>query len=110
MSGHLYLVGYQDYFKELTDQDVRKRLYEEQKNQIEQDMAPFGFISDGLDEGKHLWIRMETDEVHQSVHMMNMEHLWWLGVVELSMNLDDQISLDHLLDERKCVFVVRLKT
>ena len=40
----------QDYFKELTDQDVRKRLYEEQKNQIEQDMAPFGFIEDGLDE------------------------------------------------------------
>jgi len=40
----------QDYFKELTDQDVRKRLYEEQKNQIEQDMAPFGFMSDGLDD------------------------------------------------------------
>jgi len=38
----------QDYFKELTDQDVRKRLYEEQKNQIEQDMAPFGFMDDGL--------------------------------------------------------------
>ena len=38
----------QDYFKELTDQDVRKRLYEEQKNQIDQDMAPFGFIDDGL--------------------------------------------------------------
>ena len=31
-------------------QDVRKRLYEEQKNQIEQDMSPFGFIIDGLDE------------------------------------------------------------
>ena len=40
----------QDYFKELTDQDVRKRLYDEQKNQIEQDMAPFGFMSDGLNE------------------------------------------------------------
>jgi len=39
-----------DYFKELTDQDVRKRLYEEQKNQIEQDMAPFGFLNDGLDD------------------------------------------------------------
>ena len=39
-----------DYFKELTDQDVRKRLYEEQKNQLEQDMAPFGFIVDGTDE------------------------------------------------------------
>ena len=40
----------QDYFKELTDQDVRKRLYEEQKNQIEQDMAPFGFMDDGMGE------------------------------------------------------------
>ena len=40
----------QDYFKELTDQDIRKRLYEEQKNQIEQDMAPFGFMDDGLDD------------------------------------------------------------
>ena len=38
----------QDYFKELTDQDVRKRIYQEQKNQIEQDMAPFGFINDGM--------------------------------------------------------------
>ena len=34
----------------MTDQDIRKRIYEEQKNQIEQDMAPFGFIVDGLDE------------------------------------------------------------
>ena len=40
----------QDYFKEMTDNDVRKRIYEEQKNQIEQDMSPFGFISDGLEE------------------------------------------------------------
>jgi hypothetical protein len=38
----------QDYFKELTDQDVRKKLYEEQKNQIDQDMAPFGFMDDGM--------------------------------------------------------------
>ena len=40
----------QEYFKEMTDNDIRKRLYEEQKNQIEQDMSPFGFISDGLDD------------------------------------------------------------
>jgi hypothetical protein len=40
----------QDYFKEMTSNDIRKRIYEEQKNQIEQDMAPFGFILDGLDE------------------------------------------------------------
>ena len=40
----------QEYFKEMTDNDIRKRLYEEQRNQIEQDMAPFGFIQDGLEE------------------------------------------------------------
>ena len=40
----------QDYFKEMTDNDIRKRIYEEQRNQIEQDMAPFGFIVDGLDD------------------------------------------------------------
>ena len=42
----------QDYFKEMTDNDVRKRIYEEQKNQIEQDMSPFGFILDGLDDSE----------------------------------------------------------
>jgi len=43
----------QEYFKEMTDNDVRKRIYDEQKNQIEQDMSPFGFIVTGLegDEG-----------------------------------------------------------
>ena len=40
----------QEYFKEMTDNDVRKRIYEEQKNQIEQDMAPFGFMSNGLND------------------------------------------------------------
>ena len=40
----------QDYFKEMTDNDIRKRIYEEQKNQIEQDMAPFGFIETGLED------------------------------------------------------------
>ena len=39
----------QDYFKELTDQDVRKRIYEDQRDQIEQDMSPFGFIVDGTE-------------------------------------------------------------
>ena len=42
----------QDYFKEMTDNDVRKRIYEEQKEQIEQDMSPFGFITDGIDDEK----------------------------------------------------------
>ena len=29
---------------------ICQRIYDEQKNQIEQDMAPFGFISDGLED------------------------------------------------------------
>ena len=63
----------QDYFKEMTDNDVRKRIYEEQKNQIEQDMAPFGFVSDGIndlttftdDEGD----RWHTDEYGDRSYM-----------------------------------------
>ncbi|AJK27551.1 terminase DNA packaging enzyme large subunit [Cyanophage P-TIM40] len=39
-----------DYFRELHDNDVRARLYQEQKEQIEADMAPFGFIDDGMEE------------------------------------------------------------
>jgi len=58
----------QDYFKEMTDQDVRRRIYEEQRNQIEQDMAPFGFIDDGLgddtfvDGDGELWAYGDTEE------------------------------------------------
>jgi hypothetical protein len=58
----------QEYFKEMTDQDVRRRIYEEQRNQIEQDMAPFGFIDDGLgddtfvDSDGNLWEYGTTQE------------------------------------------------
>ena len=65
----------QDYFKELTDQDVRKRLYEEQKNQIEQDMAPFGFMNDGLNDDSFVdgdgdrWFSAATDEYGDRSYM-----------------------------------------
>jgi hypothetical protein len=51
----------QDYFKEMTNNDVRKRLYEEQRNQVEQDMAPFGFILDGLDDNE-VYVEPETGD------------------------------------------------
>jgi len=38
----------QPYFKELTDEDVRHRLFDSQRSAIEQDMSPFGFIDDGI--------------------------------------------------------------
>ena len=43
-----------DYFKELHDSDVRARMYKEQREGIEQDMAPFGFVDDGLGEETEL--------------------------------------------------------
>jgi hypothetical protein len=38
------------YFKDLTNVDIRKRLYDEQAQNIQDNMTPFGFISDGLEE------------------------------------------------------------
>ena len=40
----------QEYFKEMHDNDVRARIYADQRDAIEQDMAPFGFIMDGQEE------------------------------------------------------------
>ena len=40
----------QRYFKELTDVDVRGQMFTDQQNAIESDMAPFGFIDNGLDD------------------------------------------------------------
>jgi len=51
----------QEYFKEMTNNDIRKRIYEEQKNQIDQDMSPFGFISDGL-EDMEVFVEQETGD------------------------------------------------
>ena len=63
-----------DYFKELTDQDVRKRLYEEQKNQIEQDMAPFGFMIDGLDDSS--FVDAEGDRWNKADEYGDRSFMW----------------------------------
>ena len=54
----------QDYFKEMTDNDVRKRIYEEQKNQIDQDMAPFGFLDDGINDITGSFVDNDGDRWH----------------------------------------------
>jgi hypothetical protein len=81
----------QDYFKEMTDNDIRKRIYEEQKNQIDQDMAPFGFIDDGLDDfdiaviDKNTgdrWLLAGSDNMVESLEIWNVDeygdrsHMW----------------------------------
>ena len=40
----------QRYFKELTNMDIRKKMWEEQMETLEQDMLPFGIIDDGREE------------------------------------------------------------
>ena len=40
----------QDYFREMTDQSVRQELYEKDKDSLEEDMSPFGFINDGTED------------------------------------------------------------
>ena len=64
----------QDYFKELTDQDVRKRLYEEQRNQIEQDMAPFGFMDDGI--GEDSFVDAEGDQWFKADEYGDKSYMW----------------------------------
>ena len=49
----MFLFGWatdQTYFKELTDNDIRKTMMKEQQDALEQDMAPFGFIINGLED------------------------------------------------------------
>ena len=83
----------QDYFKEMTNNDVRKRIYEEQKNQIEQDMSPFGFIVDGLDEMES-FVDSETGDrwvFADGQNQIQSEEIW---------NVDEYGDRSHMWDYR----------
>tara|TARA_Y100001963_G_scaffold42817_1_gene60007 strand:+ start:10143 stop:11798 length:1656 start_codon:yes stop_codon:yes gene_type:complete len=66
----------QRYFKELTNVDVRGQMFTEQQNAIEQDMAPFGFIDNGLDDpdGKNNSFFDDAGELWQPVEIRKGEH------------------------------------
>ena len=61
---------YQQYFKELVDIDIRKDLYQDKIDSVEQDLTPFGIVDDGLgsdipkheidDEGQ-IWFNADDD-------------------------------------------------
>jgi hypothetical protein len=58
----------------MTDNDVRKKIYEDQRDQIEADMAPFGFISDGLDEESTI---VENDgTIWKADEYGDMSYMW----------------------------------
>mgnify|MGYP007000391785 len=62
----------QEYFKEMHDNDVRARIYEDQRDSIEQDMAPFGFMSDGQEEDSFLDAQGERWEVAEYGDVQHM--------------------------------------
>ena len=66
----------QRYFKELTDVDVRGQMFTEQQNAIEQDMAPFGFIDDGLNDptGRNNSFFDDAGVLWQPVEIRKGEH------------------------------------
>jgi hypothetical protein len=56
----------QDYFREMTDQNIRKELYEKDKDSLEADMSPFGFITgvgeeDQFVEDGDIWTKVHKD-------------------------------------------------
>ena len=40
----------QQYFKDLTDLDIRQQMYRDQMDALEQDMIPFGIIDGGIED------------------------------------------------------------
>jgi len=64
----------QEYFKQMTGNDIRKDLYEEQIKHLEEEMTPFGFIDDGqaeigyVDGSGTLW---KTEDAR------NIDNMWF---------------------------------
>lgn len=52
----------QDYFKDLTNNDIRKQISEEQKEQLDLELAPLGYFNNGMDDDEQI-IDKETGDV-----------------------------------------------
>ena len=57
----------QRYFKDMTDLDLRQKMYEDFEEQFEQDMLPFGIIDDGREESTYTDNSGQVWEVSPSV-------------------------------------------
>ena len=57
----------QRYFKDITDLDLRQKMYEDFEEQFEQDMLPFGIIDDGREENTYTDNTGQVWEVSPSV-------------------------------------------
>ncbi len=61
-----------EYFKEITDDDIRKRLFQEKQADEENDMLPIGFLENGLQEETFV----EQDKIWQVVSNEELAALW----------------------------------
>ena len=69
-----WLTG-QEYFKEMTDIDIRKNLLEANEKAMEEDMLPFGFIQDGMTDPEDDMAKYKGDDLLVA-HPYHIEGRW----------------------------------
>ena len=68
----------QTYFKELTNMDIRQQLWKEKEDLVDQDMAPFGFVLDGMNDEYGVRIGESIDEYGSTFSPVVESHREWL--------------------------------
>ena len=68
----------QTYFKELTNMDIRQQLWKEKEDLVDQDMAPFGFVLDGVSDEYGEKIGETIDEYGSRFSPVVQSHREWL--------------------------------
>ena len=68
----------QTYFKELTNMDIRQQLWKEKEELVEQDMAPFGFVLDGIHDEDGIRIGESIDEYGSTFSPVVHSNKEWL--------------------------------
>lgn len=70
------------FFKDLTDSNLRKALYEEQFKQIEENLTPFGIVNDGLPQkeepvvmGDDVWFSSDPEKEMEKLKTKWMENV-----------------------------------
>ena len=72
----------QDYFKELVNLDVRKQLFEEKLKKLEEDLTPFGFLSD-MDDEMDEAVRMLSSEPDSTPKQKRRDRSWLSDAEEI---------------------------
>lgn len=69
----------QPYFKNITDLDLRKKLYEEKEKEMEEDLLPFGFINLGATDGLESFKDKDGDVWFSSNPIEEVSYDWYGG-------------------------------